>query len=602
MNQPADKTHGVPLQARKVIALVRPHLGRLLFCLLIVLVASAIQLVLPLGIQRIFDQMLAGAHPSVLHIATVVLLGIFLVRAGLGFLGQYMIQILSDRIIMALRHQLFAHMHALDLGYHQSQRVGDLLSRLGNDVGSIRNVVANLALSLIVNVFMLVGASAVMLTMNWKLGLLVLSIAPFTTLLTHLFSSLFSRMAREIQDHTAATNVIAHESLSGVEVIKGFARERHEIGNFRTALDTFMEVLVRARKIDALYNTLIGLIASGSTIAIFWFGGLQVLSGALSAGTLVAFLLYSQNITQSIGSIAQQYSSFVQAMGASRRVFEILEIEPRVEEREGATELQIGPMSIQVDDLQFHYRPGAPVIRGLSLEAPPGSTVAIVGPSGSGKSTLLKLVSRMYEATGGSIRINGRDIRDYTLESLRGAIAVVSQDIFLFGCNVRENIRYGRLQATDAEIETAAQAANAHGFILGLPQGYDTLVGERGVQLSGGQRQRIAIARALLKNAPILLLDEATSSVDSASEYAIQEAIDRLKTERTTLVVAHRLATIRNADSILVVEHGRVARRPSYSELIAGDAAHGFLAEQLAPAAESGRTAALLADTAGMPE
>jgi subfamily B ATP-binding cassette protein MsbA len=484
-----------------------------------------------------------------------VLFGIFVLRSLFSYFGQLMIQLISDRIIVELRYQLFRHLHALDIQFHHQQRVGDLMSRLNTDVNAIRNLAASLSISVIVNSLQLIGAASVMLYMNWKLGLMVLMVAPMTTVLSRMFREAFRRYSLQMQDEMAKSSVIAQESLSGMEVIKGFARDAHEAARYRVRLMQFIVVVTGARKTEALFNALLSLITSSSTIAIFWFGGLQVIDGSLSAGTLVAFLLYSQSTTGSIASLAQNHSSFVQG----------------VADRPDAGVLQPAPADLLFEGVRFSYRPGSPVVDGIDFAVAPGETVALVGPSGAGKSTLFKLVSRFYDPVEGAITINGRDIRDYTLASLREAVAVVPQDVYLFGCSVRENIRYGRLDATDAEIESAARAANAHEFILALPQGYETTVGERGVQLSGGQRQRISIARALLKNAPILLLDEATSSIDGASEGAIQEAIERLKHKRTTLIVAHRLATVRNADRILVIDQGRIKAQPTYAELIAGE-------------------------------
>jgi subfamily B ATP-binding cassette protein MsbA len=556
---------------RRLAGMIRPYLGRIGLCLLLVLASTGIQLTLPLGIRHLFDSMLAGGDVSAMHLVTAVLFGIFVLRSLFSYFGQLMIQLISDRIIVELRYQLFRHLHALDIQFHHQQRVGDLMSRLNTDVNAIRNLAASLSISVIVNSLQLIGAASVMLYMNWKLGLMVLMVAPMTTVLSRMFREAFRRYSLQMQDEMAKSSVIAQESLSGMEVIKGFARDAHEAARYRDRLMQFIVVVTGARKTEALFNALLSLITSSSTIAIFWFGGLQVIDGSLSAGTLVAFLLYSQSTTGSIASLAQNHSSFVQAVAASRRVFEILDTAPRVADRPDAGVLQPAPADLRFEGVRFSYRPGSPVVDGIDFAVAPGETVALVGPSGAGKSTLFKLVSRFYDPVEGAITINGRDIRDYTLASLREAVAVVPQDVYLFGCSVRENIRYGRLDATDAEIESAARAANAHEFILALPQGYETTVGERGVQLSGGQRQRISIARALLKNAPILLLDEATSSIDGASEGAIQEAIERLKHKRTTLIVAHRLATVRNADRILVIDQGRIKAQPTYAELIAGE-------------------------------
>lgn len=568
------------LQFDRIRTLVRPYIGRLALCLALIMGATALQLSLPLGIKYIFDQMLESRQAKVIHLVTLGLLLVFVVRSFMGFLGQFLVQVLSDRIIIDLRIQLFRHLHELELQFHHGQRVGDILSRMSSDVGAIRNVVANLGISMIISVFQLIGASALMLAMNWKLALVVLAVGPVTTLIARGFSPIFTALSEKIQGELAKSSVIAHESLSGIEVTKTFGRREYESGRYRDGLFSYMAMLVRARKMDAFFNALVAFATSSSTIAIFWFGGLQVMAGALTAGTLVAFLLYSQSITQSIGSLAQHYTSFVQALGASRRVFEILETRPRLAERADATALELPIHRVEVDRVDFAYRPGLPVLRDVSLSAGVGETIALVGQSGSGKSTLLKLICRLYDPDRGAVRINGRDIRHYTLTSLLNAIAMVSQDVFLFGSSVRENIRYGRLDASDDEVEAAARAANAHEFIHMLPEGYDTQVGERGVQLSGGQRQRVSIARALLKDAPILLLDEATSSVDAASEKLIQQAIERVKHNRTTLVIAHRLETVRNADQILVLSAGEVVDRPSFEMLIANQERYVHLLQE----------------------
>jgi subfamily B ATP-binding cassette protein MsbA len=557
-------------QLRRIFRLARPHAARIGLCLLLILLATAVQLSLPLGVQMLFDQMLVEEEPQWIHWVAAGLLALFVLRSVLSFVGSFLLQVAGDRIIVELREQLFQHLHSLSLGgYHDHQRVGDLLSRLSNDVAAIRNVVSNTLVSLIVNVFQLVGAAAVMMAMNWRLGLIVLAVGPLTTLVSKLFGPVFQRLSGRIQDELAHSTTVAQESLAAIQVTKAFAREEHEARRYGQTMARFLQAAIEARKVDASFNALVAFLGSSSTIAIFWFGGMEVIDDRLTAGALVAFLLYSQNITQSIGALAQHYSSLSQTVGASRRVFEILDIEPDIRDRPGAVDVAPGPATVAFEDVGFRYRPDRQVLDGVSLAAGPGETIALVGPSGAGKSTLVKLLPRFYDVTSGRILLNGRDVRDYKLRSLREAVAIVSQDVFLFGTTVRENIRYGRLDATDSEVEAAARAANAEEFIVELAEGYDTEVGERGVRLSGGQRQRISIARALLKDAPILVLDEATSAVDTASEAAIQEAVERLKAQRTTFVIAHRQATVRHADQIVVLRDGQVAERGTFDQLVA---------------------------------
>jgi subfamily B ATP-binding cassette protein MsbA len=579
-------------QARRIYAFARPYAGRIALSLLMIMIATAIGLLLPLGIKQLFDQMLAERDTAAIHLVTLALLGIFVLRAVFSFIGQFRLQLVGDSVVAELRIRVFEHLHTLGLDYHIQQRIGDLLSRLGNDVAAVRNIVANLSVYVVINLFQFVGAAAVMLGMNWRMGLLVLAVTPLTTVVTRGFGPVLRRLSAKIQDELAHSTTIAQESLTGIELIKAYARAPREAQRYRSGMNRYLAVVLSARRTDAFFNALISLLTASSTIAIFWYGGLQVMAGRLSAGSLVAFLLYSQNITQSIVTLSQQYSSFSQAAGASKRVFEILDIEPSLRERDDALELRSERAVVEFDGVDFAYRADEPVLAGIQLRAEPGQTVALVGHSGAGKSTLIRLIPRLYDVGAGAVRINGRDVRDYTLESLRQSVAMVSQDVFLFGTSVRENIRYGRLDASDEEVEAAARAAHAHEFIERLREGYDTQIGERGLQLSGGQRQRISIARALLKDAPILLLDEATSAVDGAAEALIQQAIERLKRQRTTFVVAHRQATVRNADVILVLEHGRIVERPSYAEFIARD--HGLAValhtrQNPQPAAEPGR-------------
>ncbi|ALN85546.1 ABC transporter family protein [Lysobacter capsici] len=579
-------------QARRIYAFARPYAGRIALSLLMIMIATAIGLLLPLGIKQLFDQMLAERDTAAIHLVTLALLGIFVLRAVFSFIGQFRLQLVGDSVVAELRIRVFEHLHTLGLDYHIQQRIGDLLSRLGNDVAAVRNIVANLSVYVVINLFQFVGAAVVMLGMNWRMGLLVLAVTPLTTVVTRGFGPVLRRLSAKIQDELAHSTTIAQESLTGIELIKAYARAPREAQRYRSGMNRYLAVVLSARRTDAFFNALISLLTASSTIAIFWYGGLQVMTGRLSAGSLVAFLLYSQNITQSIVTLSQQYSSFSQAAGASKRVFEILDIQPSLRERDDALELRSERAVVEFDGVDFAYRADEPVLAGIQLRAEPGQTVALVGHSGAGKSTLIRLIPRLYDVGAGAVRINGRDVRDYTLESLRQSVAMVSQDVFLFGTSVRENIRYGRLDASDEEVEAAARAAHAHEFIERLREGYDTQIGERGLQLSGGQRQRISIARALLKDAPILLLDEATSAVDGAAEALIQQAIERLKRQRTTFVVAHRQATVRNADVILVLEHGRIVERPSYAEFIARD--HGLAValhtrQNPQPAAEPGR-------------
>jgi subfamily B ATP-binding cassette protein MsbA len=416
-----------------------------------------------------------------------------------------------------------------------------------------------------------------MLTLNWRLAIWVVMVLPVASLVSRTFGRVAREHSRRVQDRLAETTAVAEEALSAVRVVKAFGRERHEVGRYRSAVEGLFDAARNSARVSVLLTSVVEMLFYASTVAIFWYGGREVLAGRLTVGDLVAFLFLSQQISGSVGEMATVYSIFNSAAGASERLFELLDTAPDVADAPGAVPLASVRGEVRFDGVRFGYD-GRQVVHGVSFRANPGETVALVGPSGAGKTTLLNLIPRFSDATGGSVRVDGHDVRALTLESLRAQVAVVAQEVHLFAGSVRENIRYGRLGASDAEVEAAARGANAHEFIAALPLGYDTEVGERGVKLSGGQRQRIAIARAFLKDARILLLDEATSSVDSASEALIQQAVDALKRDRTTLVVAHRLATVRDADRILVVEDGRIVEEGTHHELLARRGSYRALA------------------------
>jgi subfamily B ATP-binding cassette protein MsbA len=533
-----------------------------------ILLATAVQLSLPLGIRMLFDQMLLSGQLRTLNLIALALLGLFILRATFSFVGTYVLHITGDRIITDLRERLLRHMHSLGLRYFSHQRVGDLTSRLSSDASSLREAVTEMLVASILNIFLLTGSIAVMLAMNWRLSLIVLATAPVATYISRAFSPRFQEVATRLQDQLARATAVAQESLAAILLVKSYARNRHEGDRYGSAIEKVYTASVTMRRLNAVFTSLITFIGSASTIAIFWFGGIEVLGGRLTAGALVAFLLYSQSITQSFNQLSQLYAALNRVAGASQRVFEILDTKPEIDDLADAVPLQSAIGKVQFADVSFSYEEEREVLHSIDFEVEPGQTVALVGPSGAGKSTLLSLIPRLYDASHGEVRIDGRDVREYQLQTLREQIAVVTQEVFLFGLSVRDNIRYGRLDASDEEVEAAAQAANAYQFIAQMTHGFDTEVGERGVRLSGGERQRISIARALLKNAPILLLDEATSSVDATSEALIQEAVERLRKRRTTFVIAHRLATVRNADRILVMDGGSIVESGSHEELL----------------------------------
>jgi len=539
---------------KNILPFGRRFAGRIGLCLFLIMMAGAIQLTLPLGIRHLFDTMVTDRDPSGLHLLSAMLIGVFVLRAGISFWGQYVLQITGDKITNDIRVALLRHYQKLPISYHHKNRIGEFISRLYSDAPEIRNIVTNLTVTGTVNVAQLIGASVVMMYMNWRLGLVVLALCPAATIVANLYGPHFRRISAQIKGSLSGAVAFAQEAVSGTQVVRIFGADGRDVKRFQHMMDEYLQLAGKGRIADASYTAIITFLTVISTIVLFWYGGTEVLAGHMTIGSLVAFFLYSQNVNQSIGAIAQQFSAVNQAAGASARVFELLSEPTEDADPENGLVLKARRATVEFSNVSFSYHESIPVLENVSFRVEPGQTVAIHGRSGIGKSSLLGLLPRFYAPATGQIFINGVDIREYSLTSLRMAISMVSQDVFLFSTSVRENIRYGKPDATDEEVEQAARDANAHDFIVGLKYGYDTPVGERGVQLSGGQRQRVAIARALLRDAPILILDEATSALDSATEGQIHEALERLTANRTTLVVAHRASTIERANAVISLE------------------------------------------------
>ncbi|MGH2391196.1 MAG: ABC transporter ATP-binding protein, partial [Chloroflexota bacterium] len=556
---------------RRLLGYVRPYRGRMVLATISLLMVSLMSLVFPGIVRSLIDSVFVHHDERALNLITLALLVIFLFQALFNFSQSYLIAWVGERVVADLRRSLFAHMQSLSLSFYSERRTGELMSRVTNDVNSVQNTVSGNLLSLLQQLVTLIGSLAIIFYLDWRLSLLMLVVTPLIAFSAALFGRQLTRVARKVQEELGSATTVLEEALANVRVVQAFTREPHEIARYGGLVERVFTLTLGRIRLRAGMVTLITFLTFGSITIVLWFGGREVLAGHLTPGGLISFLFYIFLIAGPLGTLTNLYGQTQEAMGAAGRVFEVLDTVPGIADLPDARPLPLLRESLELEDVHFSYIAEREVLRGVSFGVDAGRMTALVGPSGAGKTTIASLIPRFYEPSGGRILIDGADIRQCTLDSLRGQIALVPQEPVLFGITVRENIAYGRLDASQAEIIAAAEAANAHQFILKLPEGYDSLVGERGVKLSGGQRQRIAIARAILRDPRILILDEATSSLDNESERLVQEALEHLMAGRTTLVIAHRLSTIQRADLIVVLDEGRIVESGTHHSLLAAE-------------------------------
>jgi ATP-binding cassette, subfamily B, bacterial MsbA len=559
---------GVPW--RRLLRYLRPHAVPFSIAIVGLLVGSGLGLLVPLVIAGLVTEVVAGGDSAGLDRLIVGMLFLFLAQSVGGLVQSYYLGVVGERIVAQLRGELFASLVNLSLDFHGRHRVGELVSRLSSDVTLIRTMLTQTTTSLLSSLIGLIGSVLILFTLSPTLLLVALLLAPALLAVAIVFGRPLQRVSTQVQDTIAHSTATAEEALGGIRVVKSYVREDYENERYGGDLAGVVASGSRLALWRALFGALMGFLGFGAIAVLLWYTGHEVIDGRLSIGTLTGFLLYGVTIGASLATIAGLYGQLREGTGAVQRVFEIIDTQPTVVDGPDAADL--GPVTgrIELDGVSFAYDGERDVLRDLDLHVPPGEVLAVVGPSGSGKTTLVGLIPRLWDVTRGTIRVDGTDVRDVTTGSLRAQIGLVPQEATLFGGTIAENIRYGRLDATDAEVEAAARAANAHDFISALEAGYDSPVGDRGQRLSGGQRQRIAIARAILKDPPILLLDEATSALDNESERLVQEALDHLMQGRTTLIVAHRLSTIRAAHRIAVLDDGWLVELGTHDELLEG--------------------------------
>ena len=570
----AQKRRGIPVknlgQFSRLFQFVQPYRFRLYGALVAIVIGSLLGLAGPYTLQYLIDAVFKNNNPVLLNQITLVLIGIFALQSVFYFVRAYLLAFIGERVMADLRIRLFEHLQFLSLSFFNERRTGELVSRVTNDVSMVRALVTSDISTALSQALTFVGALVLIVITDWRLTLFMFALIPLVAIIAMLFGRRLRTISGFVQDQLAEATTVLEEALGGIRVVQSFNRELYEINRFRQNIEKTFALAMRRTRISALFGPVISFMGFAAVVSIFWFGGHEVLAGRLTAGQLFMFLVLTLTIAGSIGQFSSLWTGLQETLGATQRLFEILDTNSEIQDAPNAVTLAQVQGQIRFEQVSFGYSddPHSRILEDVSLEVRPGEVLALVGPSGAGKTTLVNLIPRFFDPSLGAICIDGQDLRTLSLESLRQQIGIVPQETLLFGSTVRENILYGRLDASEAELIEAARSANAHEFILQLPQGYDTLVGERGVKLSGGQRQRIAIARAILKNPRILLLDEATSSLDSESEGLVQEALERLMEGRTSIVIAHRLSTIQNANRIAVLEMGRIVEVGTHAELI----------------------------------
>ena len=559
---------------RDYLRWLRPHRSALAFVFVVALLVAGLQMIEPLFIRFIIDKVILNkdldlsARLTRLNLTGIVFLAVIILSHVGGGFKDYRQRILNVRVMLALRRSLYERLLHLPLPRLWEMKTGGILSRLTGDVETTTGLLQMAIVSPAISVIRLVIAIGILMVLNWQLALTALAIIPGVMVLSLIFARRIRPIYRSVRKDVEAVDGRVGETFSGIRVVRAFRQEIQELLSFMLGRHTVLRKELFAHRRELLLWTSWGLLEAGISVVIVWFGGYLNIVGRASVGDIMAFQWYMFLLLNPVWNIVNSFSEMQRSLAAMERVFEVLGMEDDKPDRPGAREAPAVVRELRFEDVTFEYRDGQPVVRDFSVTVPGGSVVALVGRSGAGKTTVTDLVARFHDPTRGRLLLNGNDIRDLTLRSYRDLLAIVQQDVFLFDGSVRDNIAYGRSDATDADVQDAARRANAHEFIVKLPQGYETFIGERGVKLSGGQQQRLAIARAILASPQILILDEATSNLDTESEQLIQAAMTDLLADRTTFVIAHRLSTIRLADLILLMENGVVIERGTHANLM----------------------------------
>ncbi|HTQ58291.1 MAG TPA: ABC transporter ATP-binding protein [Bryobacteraceae bacterium] len=569
----------------KLSVLLRPHSKSLAVALLAIVGEGAANLLDPWPLKIVIDNVLKsqpirgwlprlivplahGDRLTVLKFAAVAALAIAALGALCSYTEKYLTTSVGQWVMHDLRLRLYSHIQRLSLAYHDHKQTGDLVSRVTSDISAIQTFIASGLLGALINSLTLVGMVAVMFYLNWRFTLIALSVAPALFVLVYTYTRRIKNAAREVRKKEGEIVSVIQEVLSSIRVVKAYAREEYEQTRLEEESLESVDIALRARGLKARLAPLVAILVAVGTSMVLWFGARMVLAGGLSAGSLIVFILYLNKMYKPMQELSKMTDAWSRAQVGYERIREVLEIDGEVTDYPGARTAPRLRGRIEFDHVTFGYQPGFPVLHQVSFRIEAGQVAALVGPTGAGKTTIISLIPRFYDPASGAVRIDGIDVRRFRMQSLRRQISFVLQETLLFHAPVWNNIAYGRPGASRAEILRAAELANAHEFIEKMPQGYDTLIGERGVTLSGGQRQRIAIARAIIRDTPILILDEPSTGLDAASEKLVFEALDRLMEGRTSIVIAHRLSTIRRAGIIFVVKDGAILESGMHDELV----------------------------------
>ena len=555
---------------RRLLPLMRPYLPVLLLGAALAIVVAAMEGAIAWLVKPALDDIFIRRDQAMLRLIPLLLLGAYLVKGTARYGQAYLMAAVGERVVATLRRRLYTHIQGMPLSFFAGLHSAELMSRVVVDVNRLARVSSTVLVMAFRQIAMVLALLSVMVAREWRLALIAVIVFPFVGLAVRSIGLRLYRINRRSQEKIAELNVLLHEAFSGMKIVKAFGRERHEAERFDRVNRRLLDLALKDHRTDEITEPLMEVLAAFGIMGALWYGGHQVIAGAMTPGDFFSFTAALALIYGPVRQLSRIMNTIQQSTASVERVFEILDTPPAIADRPGAPALPAFTSALRFEGVSFRY-PGSPdlTLHDITLEVRRGEVVAFVGMSGAGKSTLIDLVPRFHDVTAGRITVDGLDVRDVTQASLRAQIAVVTQETFLFSDSIHYNIAYGRPDATSEQVTRAARQAQAEEFILACPEGYDTAVGERGVRLSGGQRQRLAIARAFLKDPPILILDEATSDLDAESEFMVQQALADLMHGRTVLVIAHRLATVRNADRIVVVHEGRIAEVGRHDELLA---------------------------------